>query len=723
MRLLITVWAVLLCVCALAQVKLADEPKLQTKLTLWVKLEPLRDVLREVSRRTGVPLRCQDAIQHEKVSIFVENRPAHEILTLLSGLLRYAWREREEGGYMLYVPDETRLQEERFLSAVRNARRQALQDLIRAAREVVEMPFHDAYRASAPQRQQANTPYEIQRAAVMRFYPMLAIRKETPTEYRFGFLPEATVLALLTNLPRGAPDALLSGKLVGFSTRPAVGVYPFPDHVLLPGNLRQPLPWREEQDETGRTYAVQPNSEVNPDYCGVWLRLNPTGNSIEYELLSFIDEQIASPYLQQPFIVLRRERGELLFQVAPYAGDQAWLKGWSAWATPLRDLRARFANQRPTVRKDRPQPNLREAVQSYGYAVTFVNGADVLEWLAWATRTPIIADAFRTDIVEVYLDELSPRHALDRLAMHGWLRMDESGYLLRRSQSYLYQRTVEIPEDALRPLERKFQAGQWLTADDYIALAARLNDAQADAYEQGCLGNRNAFSVETLHGRTVTVKFPFDTLAMNMRAWRFLATLSPVQRRQAITGAWQLAERLTLPQRTRFLQALEERFPPPESLFAEIPFPYNYSSSEAIHFTGTASFQQSTEPTPIETAAFRLRLRPETPQRLEATAGELTDYFYFNDSEFSEAETATEPNPLLQETMRQINRGLSDYERKRLLQMIEREPNLTVRQLVVYGYVLECAAPPNRRRVYFMFQSRRKPFPLAEMRKLGEPKE
>lgn len=518
MRVLLALWAVLLCVCALAQVKLADEPKLQTKLTLWVKLEPLRDVLREVSRRTGVPLRCQDAIQHEKVSIFVENRPAHEILTQLSGLLRYAWREREEGGYMLYVSDETRLQEERFLNAVRNASRQAIQDLIRAAREVVDMHFQDAYHANASQRQQANTPYEIQRAAVMRYYPMLAIRKETPTEYRFGFLPEATVLALLANMQRGAQDALLSGKLVGFSMRPAVGVYPFPAHVLLPGNLRQPPLWREEQDETGRTYTEQPNSEVNPDYCGVWLRLNPTGNLIEYELLSFINEQIASPYLQQPFIVLRRERGELLFRVAPYAGDQAWLKGWSAWATPLRDLRQRFANQRPTVRTDRPQPNLREAVQSYGYAVTFVNGADALEWLAWATRTPIIADAFRTDIVEVYLDELSPCHALDRLSIYGWLRLDESGYLLRRSQSYLYQRTVETPEDALRPLERKFQAGQWLTADDYIALAARLNDAQADAYEQGYLRNLNAFSVETLHGRTVTVKFPFNTLAINMRA-------------------------------------------------------------------------------------------------------------------------------------------------------------------------------------------------------------
>lgn len=85
-------WVYLCIVCAWAhasaQVNLADEPRLQRPITLWLKMEPLRDVLRTASRQTGVALRCQDAIQHQKVSIFVENRPAAEILTQLASLFR-----------------------------------------------------------------------------------------------------------------------------------------------------------------------------------------------------------------------------------------------------------------------------------------------------------------------------------------------------------------------------------------------------------------------------------------------------------------------------------------------------------------------------------------------------------------------------------------------------------------------------------------------------------
>ena len=130
-----------LCLCillagqsALAQATLADDPRLQPRITLWLKLEPLRDVLRTVSKQTGVPLRCQDAIQHHKVSILVENRPAAEILVQLASLFRYAWRKDEEG-YVLYVPDETRQQEEGVLRAGREARVRALRDVIRFARE------------------------------------------------------------------------------------------------------------------------------------------------------------------------------------------------------------------------------------------------------------------------------------------------------------------------------------------------------------------------------------------------------------------------------------------------------------------------------------------------------------------------------------------------------------------------------------------------------------
>ena len=71
---------------------LSQDPLLQKRLTVWLKMEPLRDALRTIGKQTGVALRCQDAIADEKVAIFVRERPAHEILTQLAGALRYAWR-------------------------------------------------------------------------------------------------------------------------------------------------------------------------------------------------------------------------------------------------------------------------------------------------------------------------------------------------------------------------------------------------------------------------------------------------------------------------------------------------------------------------------------------------------------------------------------------------------------------------------------------------------
>ena len=44
---------------ALAQETLADDPRLQTRITVWLKMEPLRDTLRAISKQTGVPLRCR----------------------------------------------------------------------------------------------------------------------------------------------------------------------------------------------------------------------------------------------------------------------------------------------------------------------------------------------------------------------------------------------------------------------------------------------------------------------------------------------------------------------------------------------------------------------------------------------------------------------------------------------------------------------------------------
>jgi hypothetical protein len=119
--------------------ELSQDPLLQKCITVWLKMEPLRDALRTIGKQAGVALRCQDAIADEKVAIFVRERPAHEVLTQLAGALRYAWR-KDEDAYVLYVPDETRQAEEKAARAIREQRARALREMLQAARELAAVP-------------------------------------------------------------------------------------------------------------------------------------------------------------------------------------------------------------------------------------------------------------------------------------------------------------------------------------------------------------------------------------------------------------------------------------------------------------------------------------------------------------------------------------------------------------------------------------------------------
>jgi hypothetical protein len=120
--------------------ELSQDPPLQRRITVWLKMEPLRDALRTIGKQTGVALRCQDAIAEEKVAIFVRERPAHEMYsTQLAGALRYAWR-KDEDAYVLYVPDETRQAEEKAARGIREQRARMLREMLQAARELAAVP-------------------------------------------------------------------------------------------------------------------------------------------------------------------------------------------------------------------------------------------------------------------------------------------------------------------------------------------------------------------------------------------------------------------------------------------------------------------------------------------------------------------------------------------------------------------------------------------------------
>jgi ferric-dicitrate binding protein FerR (iron transport regulator) len=75
---------------------------------VWQRLASLAEVLQDIRNQTGVPLRCQDALRETKLAVYVQNRPAREILEQIASLFGLRWRRDDDGSYVLYLPDETR---------------------------------------------------------------------------------------------------------------------------------------------------------------------------------------------------------------------------------------------------------------------------------------------------------------------------------------------------------------------------------------------------------------------------------------------------------------------------------------------------------------------------------------------------------------------------------------------------------------------------------------
>jgi hypothetical protein len=699
---------------ALAQETLADDPRLQTRITVWLKMEPLRDVLRTVSKQTGVPLRCQDAIQHHKVSIFVENRPAGEILTQLASLFRYAWR-KDGGEYVLYVPDETRQQEEGVLRAAREVRVRALQDVIRFAREAVNNPPAEAEDDDSywnpPQPSEDAPPEEWSRWLAYWYRPWEATREYAQKRGNFPewIFEDAVLLALLAKMPPQAERALLNGQLVGFSTRPMPGVYPLPESIIASDHMRG----YEWDEATNQTRAVQ----QNPPYWGLWIRLPKRGNYLEYEMVWFSRDRYSSGNRSPSELELNREMRQFVFYTVPYVRDHPWLAQWRAWATPQKEWEKRIPERALTERNDRAKPQFPSYVLDRDYSNNLVNSADLLEWFAWSTRLPVISESFRTD--SAWLRELNlkaPRDVLRKLSERAWVRVDESGYVLRRVELYWGWRLVELPEDWLRPLEQRFAQQRWLDLEDYVALAGRMTDVQVDYYK------RDSVSLSWTFPIWLTVRFPWETLTQSLRGLRFLASLSVTQRRQLRSGDWIPVSTLTLPQRQRFREAVEDNFPPPEQLL-KIDFHYKWYDRHRIEALGSSSEVSTTQLLSIDTAAFRLKHYSEHPLRYDIVA----ETGYRSGAYISREENYRLIAKLSPEEIELWRKERERLDLEYLLRTFKEEEASGIYLVHTQGYTLELQAPPARHKTYYIFQRRAEPVDVrmleARLKELEKPDE
>ena len=556
------VWVLVVVLCwlqATAQpAELSQDPLLQKRITVWLKMEPLRDALRTIGKQAGVALRCQDAIADEKVAIFVRERPAHEVLTQLAGALRYAWR-KDEDAYVLYVPDETRQAEEKAARAIREQRAKTLREILQAAREFAAVPIEQRI---ALRKKLRESPEETKKALDQRWLwlvdAMLPVgegryvadsdsdvaRYEETGVYSYMF--HGVAWMCLASLPERGVNALTRGEWVGFSTKPAEGVYLFPPEARLPLIMRNTI--------TDLTKApVETDAEPqNPELVGVWTRYHPRKGFVEYRLASvckrrFINSNGVNDSVQIYF------EDRYLTHMSIDALEARVLDYWAQWATPAEELENLLkARLSPTVKLPPPPQYPSRDLARLEYITT----ADMLEQVAQLTNTPIIVDAFRTARVQAHDLRLRLDFIIEDLSEELWLRWDKSGYLLGRHQRYWERRPAEMPEAWLRPLEEKYRQrtlGLW----DYAELAGKMTQEQIDSL----------YYVDQ-----PLTQFDLTPLQDCLLALRFLASLNATQRQAFASGAWLPAAQLTPPQQRRFAESLGDRFPPLQQLFRE-PIP------------------------------------------------------------------------------------------------------------------------------------------------------
>jgi hypothetical protein len=592
---------------ATAQETVLTDDALQKPITVWQRLASLAEVLEDIRKQTGVPLRCQDALRETKLAVYVQNRPAREVLEQVASLFGWRWRRDEDGGYVLYLPDETRRALERALRDDRAATERALREMLRITREWLQMP-PDARAAAIEQfpkpryyppdtpysaivmeetaAQRQMTPEQRVKALVADYLSGYSLQGEPPKSPFQGQSTEACLLHCLSEAGDAIVNRLLEGHTLGFSTRPTPGALPLPPRALMPLWARHP----DFMDEIARLYNPESGTleELptlpNPDWGGYWVRLSAWGDSLEYEAVALSTYELDGKTRK----FLRRNEGWLHLPHQEYLAETETWRQWESWATPIEEWNERLKERKPL---DRPKPVLnRDEPLLSAYA---------LEWVAWHTGYPVISDASRY-VPAWYPEQLdNPSALLNLLSNDLWLRFDPSGYLLARHKRFWMLNRFEIPERLVRPLEAKWLAWQWLSLDDYATLAAAITDEQARGFTR--VRRRGIIQF--------WAAFDNDALYYELPALRFWVSLGAAQRQRALAGEWIPESTLTLPQRKLFRAALYRDFPPPEQLLRDLPDDYDVGLYVPATDDGVPGWRGEALQQSPDTPAFRVLQR------------------------------------------------------------------------------------------------------------------
>jgi hypothetical protein len=526
------------------------DPRLTRMVTLSQKGTALSDLCDHLRTETRIRLTAGASVADEKVTIFCSKRPLREVMRQLSRAFGYIWLRRGKVGdyrYELVQDMKSQILEEEMRSRDRNAALIAVHEEMKQYRAYLHLSPDEALAAS-----KSASPAEkplLERLGGRDWAPIQMYFRLTPDD--LAALREGQTLNFsqdyeLEERPQPneqAPQNDPQDAKPRPSSLPAeVARGALQSHRELRIRANPAEPWSPQFGTAENLPGGVPAVSYPGAHAWVSLQLGHT------ELGQYTMESKSGIYAGETAMDPRDVGGELATGVSPSARNPENARQNARWS---RDpaLRARVpitpeASHRTPAADDAPSGSTSEKK---------VTSADVLEALHRASGLPIVADYYTRlyPASQVSVRDATLFDALNRLSDRMRLRWrwekTNGNWLQFRSVSYYHDRLKEVPNRLLNRWSGVRRQRGHLPLD-HLCEIAQLTEVQLKS-EIVAEGVRELFDL------------PEWDLARRgfQEHLRFLAKLTPEQRRTTRSDAGLPFGQLTMGQQQQFVAHLGER--------------------------------------------------------------------------------------------------------------------------------------------------------------------
>jgi len=465
----------------------SDDPRIAGKVSLHLKMAPLSVFTAELGRSLHIRCSVEQGIAARKITVFCKDRAGSEIVFAIRAGLSLNWRWKNSE-LVLYLPNETRVQESRAAQFDAKEAGDALRNLLRSWGSLSGLQ-----QGEIEQRKRAILAQLSDASKVISISDRQRLEDQSQLLSENQFFP---VGAAVSDRADEAVEQLLSGDVLMASTWPSDLAFKMPLSAVPKLTLNV---------AATKDPSVVVECTANGLLDLLWLR--PTGRlSGRNRVTGFGEASVTNAAID---IELTPRQGLTENPLAKRL--DLWGKGTDT------GVLATLVN--PLERK----PNLSE------YSVGAYSAADALEQLADRSGLPIIADAFRTpwgmtlpgtagSVADWLKAFVAPRSVGLITPDPGYVR-SESGWIMYRHPFYWRRLNSEIPENLLEMLEVKRPKSKPLTIDRCSDFAAALTVEEANSFAEDL----------------VLTRFPNRSLAYSIRPLQLWHDLTADQRDEAMS--------------------------------------------------------------------------------------------------------------------------------------------------------------------------------------------